>query len=90
LQLEDGLSGAGSFTFKRADGLKARLALEPIFRKNGKNIRAFGGTQKPEILLEVTFTDGKKCIWLFDAKYRIKTILYLMTLLIRCTAIVMR
>lgn len=74
LQLEDGLSGAGAFTFKRSDGLKARLAHEPIFRKNGKNIRSFGVTQKPDILLEVTFPDGKKCIWLFDAKYRIKTI----------------
>jgi predicted component of viral defense system (DUF524 family) len=74
LQLEDGLSGAGAFTFKRTDGLKARLAHEPIFRKNGKNIRSFGVTQKPDILLEVTFPDGKKCIWLFDAKYRIKTI----------------
>ncbi|WP_042152500.1 MULTISPECIES: restriction endonuclease-like protein [unclassified Pseudoalteromonas] len=74
LQLEDGLSGAGAFTFKRTDGLKARLAHEPIFRKNGKNIRSFGVTQKPDILLEITFPDGKKCIWLFDAKYRIKTI----------------
>ncbi|PCI54848.1 MAG: hypothetical protein COB45_07640 [Gammaproteobacteria bacterium] len=74
LQLEDGLSGAGAFTFKRTDGLKARLAHEPVFRKNGKNIRSFGVTQKPDILLEVTFPNGKKCIWLFDAKYRIKTI----------------
>jgi predicted component of viral defense system (DUF524 family) len=74
LQLEDGLSGAGAFTFKRTDGLKARLAHEPVFRKNGKNIRSFGVTQKPDILLEVTFPDGRKCIWLFDAKYRIKTI----------------
>lgn len=74
LQLEDGLSGAGAFTFKRADGLKARLAHEPVFRKNGTYIRSFGVTQKPDILLEVTFPDSKKCIWLFDAKYRIKTI----------------
>jgi predicted component of viral defense system (DUF524 family) len=74
LQLEDGLSGAGAFTFKRTDGLKARLAHEPVFRKNGTNIRSFGVTQKPDVLLEVTFPDGKKCIWLFDAKYRIKTI----------------
>jgi len=73
LQLEDGLSGAGAFSFKRADGLKARLAHEPIFRKNGTVIRSFGVTQKPDILLEVTFPQGKKCIWLFDAKYRIKT-----------------
>lgn len=74
LRLEDGLTGAGAFSFKRADGLQARLAHEPIFRKNDGYIRSFGVTQKPDILLEVTFPDGKKCIWLFDAKYRIKTV----------------
>ncbi|MFT7682545.1 MAG: hypothetical protein ACI935_002020 [Moritella dasanensis] len=73
LQLEDGLTGAGAFSFKREDGLKARLAHEPVFRRDGKDIRSFWVTQKPDILLEVTFPDGKKCIWLFDAKYRIKT-----------------
>ena len=73
LQLEDGLTGAGSFTFERVDGLKAKLAHEPLFKKDGKNIRSFWVTQKPDILLEVTFPDGRKCIWLFDAKYRIKT-----------------
>ncbi len=73
LQLEDGLSGAGAFVFERSDGLKARLAHEPIFRRNGADIRSFWVTQKPDILLEVTFADSKKCIWLFDAKYRIKT-----------------
>jgi hypothetical protein len=73
LQLEDGLTGAGSFKFERVDGLKAKLAHEPLFKKDGKNIRSFWVTQKPDILLEVTFPDGRKCIWLFDAKYRIKT-----------------
>ncbi|MEZ9709132.1 DUF2357 domain-containing protein [Vibrio breoganii] len=73
LQLEDGLSGAGAFVFERADGLCARLAHEPVFRREGAYIRSFGVTQKPDILLEVTFPNGKKCIWLFDAKYRIKT-----------------
>lgn len=72
LQL-DGLTGAGAFTFERADGLKARLAHEPIFRRTGKHIRSFGVAQSPDILLEVTFPDSKQCIWLFDAKYRIKT-----------------
>lgn len=74
LQLKDGLNGTSAFRFKRTDGLKARLAHEPVFRRNGKNIRSFWVTQKPDILLEVTFPDGKKYIWLFDAKYRIKTI----------------
>ncbi|SQD79582.1 restriction endonuclease-like protein [Moritella yayanosii] len=73
LQLEDGLTGAGAFSFKREDGLTARLAHEPIFNKNGANIRSYLVSQKPDILLEVTFPDGKKFIWLFDAKYRIKT-----------------
>jgi len=73
LQLKDGLTGAGAFTFERADGLRAKLAHEPVFRRAGKHIRSFGVTQKPDILLEVTFPDSKTCIWLFDAKYRIKT-----------------
>lgn len=73
-QLKDGLSGAGAFSFERDDGLRARLAHEPIFRRDGKEIRSFWVTQKPDILLEVTFPDNKKCIWLFDAKYRIKTV----------------
>ncbi|MCL1077045.1 DUF2357 domain-containing protein [Parashewanella spongiae] len=73
LQLEDGLTGAGAFEFGRLDGLNARLAHEPVFRRTSKYIRSFGVTQKPDILLEVTFPDGKKCIWLFDAKYRIKS-----------------
>ena len=73
LQLQDGLTGAGAFAFERADGLRAKLAHEPVFHRVGKHIRSFGVTQKPDILLEVTFPDGKACIWLFDAKYRIKT-----------------
>lgn len=73
LQLKDGLTGAGAFAFERVDGLKAKLAHEPVFRRASKYIRSFGVTQKPDILLEVTFPDGKTCIWLFDAKYRIKT-----------------
>ncbi|WP_447471764.1 DUF2357 domain-containing protein [Vibrio harveyi] len=73
LQIEDGLTGAGAFTFERGDGLKAKLAHEPVFLRTGKYIRSFGVTQTPDILLEVTFPDNKRCIWLFDAKYRIKT-----------------
>ena len=70
-KLKDGLAGA--FKFKRSDGLTARLAHEPIFRKSGRNLRSYLVPQKPDILLEVSFPDGKHCIWLFDAKYRIKT-----------------
>ncbi|WAT00546.1 restriction endonuclease-like protein [Rouxiella chamberiensis] len=70
-QLKDGFSGA--FEFTRQDGLKARLAHEPIFFPKGKIIRSYLVTQRPDILLEIIFPEGKKCIWLFDAKYRIKT-----------------
>lgn len=70
-QLKDGFAGA--FEFTRHDGLKARLAHEPIFFPKGKTIRSYLVTQRPDILLEITFPEGKRCIWLFDAKYRIKT-----------------
>jgi uncharacterized protein len=70
-QLTDGFAGA--FEFERKDGVKVRLAHEPVFKKNTKTIRTFWVTQKPDILMEVTFPNGKKCIWLFDAKYRIKS-----------------
>ncbi|EXJ12300.1 DUF2357 domain-containing protein [Nitrincola nitratireducens] len=80
---EDGMRGA--FRFKRADGVTARLAHEPIFNKTGK-IRSYLVNQKPDIVLEVTLpksahltkadsgsSEEKQFIWLFDAKYRIKT-----------------
>jgi len=77
---EDGMRGA--FRFKRTDGVTARLAHEPIFNKTGK-IRSYLVSQKPDIVLEVTLpksatsdsgpSEEKQFIWLFDAKYRIKT-----------------
>lgn len=80
---EDGMRGA--FRFKRADGVTARLAHEPIFNKAGK-IRSYLVNQKPDIVLEVSLpksahltkadvglSEDKQFIWLFDAKYRIKT-----------------
>lgn len=76
-QLKDGFAGA--FNFKRADGVKARLAHEPIFTTKGQPIRSYLVSQEPDIVLEVTLpksassSEEKKFIWLFDAKYRIKT-----------------
>lgn len=76
-QLKDGFAGA--FCFKRADGVTARLAHEPKFTINGKSIRSYLVNQEPDIVLELTLpetaTSGvkRKFIWLFDAKYRIKT-----------------
>ena len=68
-KLNDGLGTA--FEFERTDGIGIRLAHEPIFNEKSKSIRTYGVTQKPDILMEVTFPDERKCIWLFDAKYRI-------------------
>lgn len=70
-QLQDGFAGA--FKFERDDGVVARLAHEPPFNKATKDIRTYSVSQKPDVLLEVTFPNGKQFIWLFDAKYRIKT-----------------
>ena len=70
---------AGAFSFKRADGVMARLAHEPQFTKKGRPIRSYLVNQEPDIVLEVTLpktassNEEKKFIWLFDAKYRIKT-----------------
>ena len=83
-QLKDGFAGA--FCFKRSDGVTARLAHEPKFTKKGQSIRSYLVNQEPDIVLEVTLpksthltkgdsvsSDEKQFIWLFDAKYRIKT-----------------
>lgn len=70
-QLQDGFAGA--FKFERDDGVVARLAHEPPFNKATKDIRTYSVSQKPDILLEVTLPNSTQFIWLFDAKYRIKT-----------------
>ncbi|WP_165310509.1 restriction endonuclease-like protein [Vibrio ziniensis] len=81
-QLKDAFAGA--FRFKRSDGVTARLAHEPKFTKKGQSIRSYLVNQEPDIVLEVTLpksahltkadsSEEKQFIWLFDAKYRIKT-----------------
>jgi predicted component of viral defense system (DUF524 family) len=76
-QLKDGFAGA--FRFKRNDGVTARLAHEPKFTKEGRPIRSYLVSQEPDIVLEVTLPktaksdEEKQFIWVFDAKYRIKT-----------------
>lgn len=76
-QMKDGFAGA--FRFKRADGVTAKLAHEPKFTKKGTLIRSYLVNQEPDIVLEVTLPqtantgEEKQFIWLFDAKYRIKT-----------------
>jgi hypothetical protein len=70
-RLNDGIGA--SFEFER-EGVKIRLAHEPVFSKiknTTLGIHSWTTTQKPDIYLEATFTDGKKIQWIFDAKYRI-------------------
>lgn len=62
----------GAFRLVRQDGIKIRLAHEPVFRSNTLPISALVTTQKPDILLEADFPGGERFIWLFDAKYRIR------------------
>ncbi|ADL55627.1 restriction endonuclease-like protein [Gallionella capsiferriformans] len=71
--LTDGMGAA--FHFSRADGIKIRLAHEPVFSRSkdpafGK-IYSWTTVQKPDIFLEATFANGEKIQWIFDAKYRI-------------------
>lgn len=64
--------------------MTARLAHEPKFTKKGQSIRSYLVNQEPDIVLEVTLpksadltkadsAEETRFIWLFDAKYRIKT-----------------
>lgn len=73
-ELEDGLGA--SFKFSRDDGLKIRLAHEPVFKKPKASpkfdrIYSWNAVQKPDIVLEVTFPNGELIHWIFDAKYRV-------------------
>jgi len=70
VSMKDGFAGA--FQFKRGDGIRLRLAHEPLFRENSRPIKTWITSQKPDILLEAKFDDNKEFIWLFDAKYRIR------------------
>ncbi|MCL6388047.1 DUF2357 domain-containing protein [Pectobacterium carotovorum subsp. carotovorum] len=72
-QLKNGFAGA--FVFEREDGLVARLAHEPHFSPNSEDIRSYFVSHRPDIVLKVEFPtpSDKRCIWLFDAKYRIQT-----------------
>lgn len=67
--IRDGFFGA--FEFERQDGVKVRLAHEPLFSSTTGPIKALLTAQKPDIVLEARFASGECFIWLFDAKYRI-------------------
>lgn len=67
--VRDGFFGA--FRLVRPDGIKIRLAHEPVFRPSTHPISSLVTAQKSDILLEVVFPGGDQFIWLFDAKYRV-------------------
>ena len=71
LRMKDGISGA--FEFEKEE-IFIHLAHEPVFGKHKESgIKSFITTQKPDIYLEIEFPNKQRYIWLFDAKYRIKT-----------------
>ncbi len=70
MKLRDGSHAV--FMMERGCGLKLRLAHEPAFGTNGnKEIFSWTTEQKPDIVLEAEFPDGRRLHWIFDAKYRI-------------------
>ncbi|MDP4536011.1 DUF2357 domain-containing protein [Alkalimonas collagenimarina] len=62
---------ADSYIFTREDGLTIRLAHEPEFTETSTPVRSWLNKHKPDIVMEATFADEFKLMWLFDAKYRI-------------------
>lgn len=71
-QLNNGFGGA--FVLEK-NGVRLRLAHEPVFGKKGyQQIKSYWNTHKPDILLQAELQNGKKYIWLFDAKYRLNTV----------------
>jgi len=71
--LTEGMGAA--FQLERTDGIKIRLAHEPIFSRTKdpsfEKIYSWTTIQKPDIFLEATFANEKSIQWIFDAKYRI-------------------
>jgi len=70
VDMVDGL--AGSFNFVRKDGIKLKLTHEPRFHTKTGPVRTWLTTQKPDIVLNAVFADGREHMWVFDAKYRIE------------------
>jgi predicted component of viral defense system (DUF524 family) len=64
-----------TFNFERNDGVKVRLAHEPVFGKpdrRKKAIFSWNAKQKPDIVLQVIFPNNERIHWVFDAKYRVE------------------
>lgn len=71
MQLQDGSNAV--FQLVRGCGLKLRLAHEPAFgtKEDSNGIFSWTTRQRPDIVLEAEFPDGRRLHWIFDAKYRI-------------------
>ena len=67
---KDGMAAA--FEYKRdSDGVTIKLAHEPSFSPKGIETRTWLANQRPDIVLQVTLSNGESFYILFDAKYRI-------------------
>jgi uncharacterized protein len=71
--LENGFGAAFQMRHDLA-GIVVRLAHEPVFGSRGtERIHSYTVSQKPDIVLEASWVNTKRLLWVFDAKYRVKT-----------------
>jgi predicted component of viral defense system (DUF524 family) len=76
-ELENGQGSA--FRFEGPNGVRISLAHEPVYsRKGDPLLSSLTVAQKPDIVLEALWPatwerPERKLLWIFDAKYRIKT-----------------
>lgn len=70
----DGMGAA--FCFQRGT-TRVRLAHEPVYRRYSDRLRdretlSWLSEQRPDFVLEATFGNGERLLWVFDAKYRVQ------------------
>lgn len=72
-----GVDGMGAaFCFQRGS-TRVRLAHEPVYRRYSDRLRdretlSWLSEQRPDFVLEATFGNGERLLWVFDAKYRVQ------------------
>lgn len=71
LERRFGRNSQGFYSFRRADNTRLKLWHEPSYGHKSEPLKIFTEKQRPDIVLEATFSDGTQAYWLFDAKYRI-------------------
>lgn len=77
-ELENGQGAAFEF-LRESDGLRIALSHEPVFsRRDECQLTSLTVAQRPDIVLEANWpgtweSPARKLLWIFDAKYRIKT-----------------